>query len=462
MSTVTVVEGYQSTVTAVVQQTPSTVITVQTLGPKGDSGEFPTSGSYSFTGSFSISGSFNLNDGGILDDFTFNSYTSSIDSTLSNLESESGSIRTDFNSFTSSYNTGSFTGSFTGDGSGLMNLPVQEVDISTLTTTSSFNSFTSSYLTDSASFDSRIIAATNEQNLSGYLSASIFNDLSGSFATTGSNTFVGNQTVSGSIIFDSGLIITASNLYRIGDFTLTISGSDGDYSWTFEEGGDTPSIKGPNFSSIYSEEYIQISKTNESGSSTFRAFSENADISVSDDNGGTFLVVTKDGVAINSFGDGNDDLTVNGSIIGSILATNSVVSSSQQIADFGFITSSQIIETGSFATTGSNTFVGNQIVSGTLNIATNSGDEGGEIQLGLAQTNTILSGSIVFDVYTDKLRLFEGGGNNRGAFLNVASQSNNVSSEIVTSTTVSKIETISSASYAALNPPISGTLYIII
>lgn len=121
-----------------------------------------------------------------------------------------------------------------------------------------------------------------------------------------------------------------------------------------------------------------------------------------------------------------------------------------------------VVETGSLATTGSNTFIGNQIITGSLNIHGAGGDEGGEMQLGLAQTNTTLSGSIVFDVYTDKLRLFEGGGNNRGAFLNVASQSNNVSSEIVTSTTVSKIETITSASYAALSPPVSGTLYIVI
>jgi|LakMenE18May11ns_1017448.scaffolds.fasta_scaffold9959602_1 hypothetical protein len=42
---------------------------------------------------------------------------------LDSLETESGSIRTNFNTFTSSYNTGSFTGSFTGDGSQLYNIP---------------------------------------------------------------------------------------------------------------------------------------------------------------------------------------------------------------------------------------------------------------------------------------------------------------------------------------------------
>jgi len=45
------------------------------------------------------------------------------------------------------------------------------------------NSFTQSYFTDSASFDSRILAAVNPTDT----------------ATTGSNTFIGNQTISGSI-----------------------------------------------------------------------------------------------------------------------------------------------------------------------------------------------------------------------------------------------------------------------
>lgn len=45
------------------------------------------------------------------------------------------------------------------------------------------NSFTQSYFADSASFDSRILAAVNATDT----------------ATTGSNTFIGNQTISGSI-----------------------------------------------------------------------------------------------------------------------------------------------------------------------------------------------------------------------------------------------------------------------
>jgi len=61
-----------------------------------------------------------------------------------------------------------------------------EQSLAHLVTTSSFNSFTQSYTTDSASFSSRIDAATNEQSLA-------------HLATTGSNTFVGNQKITGSV-----------------------------------------------------------------------------------------------------------------------------------------------------------------------------------------------------------------------------------------------------------------------
>jgi uncharacterized delta-60 repeat protein len=83
-----------------------------------------------------------------------------------------------FNTFTSSYTTGSFTGSFRGDGSGLTGIP----GVTPIAT--------------------------------------------GSFATTGSNRFVGNQIVSGSLILSSSAAI---ELTVIGNSvlsgSLTISGS---------------------------------------------------------------------------------------------------------------------------------------------------------------------------------------------------------------------------------------------
>jgi hypothetical protein len=67
----------------------------------------------------------------------------------------------------------------------------------------SFNSFTSSYILDSASFDSRIIAATNE----------------GQFATTGSNYFVAQQYISGNINITGSIIPSGSASFDLGNET---------------------------------------------------------------------------------------------------------------------------------------------------------------------------------------------------------------------------------------------------
>jgi hypothetical protein len=82
--------------------------------------------SASFTGSFK-------GDGSQLNNVPFSGvtglafYSASVSVQLDSLEVESGSIRNDFNSFTSSYRTGSFTGSFIGDGTQLTNIPASGV-----------------------------------------------------------------------------------------------------------------------------------------------------------------------------------------------------------------------------------------------------------------------------------------------------------------------------------------------
>ena len=75
--------------------------------------------------------------------------------------------------------------------------------------------------------------------------------------------------------------------------------------------------------------------------------------------------------------------------------------------------------TGSLTVNSNSTFNGNQIISGSLSvtgsitskgnatIGTGSGDEGGEINLALAQTNTTLTGSINIDVYQNGLRFWD-------------------------------------------------------
>ena len=58
-------------------------------------------------------------------------------------------------------------------------------------------------------------------------------------------------------------------------------------------------------------------------------------------------------------------------------------------------------------------------VAGKLSLTASSGDEGGEIFLAQAVTNTTLSGGITIDSYQNKIRFFEQGGTARGAYIDL-------------------------------------------
>jgi uncharacterized delta-60 repeat protein len=123
--------------------------------------------------------SFNATTSSFVTTSSFNATTSSF-VTTSSFNATTGSFTTtsSFNTFSSSYATGSFTGSFRGDGSGLTGIP----GVTPIAT--------------------------------------------GSFATTGSNLFVGNQTITGSLILSSSAAIelrVVGNSVLSG--SLTVSGS---------------------------------------------------------------------------------------------------------------------------------------------------------------------------------------------------------------------------------------------
>lgn len=60
-----------------------------------------------------------------------------------------------------------------------------------------------------------------------------------------------------------------------------------------------------------------------------------------------------------------------------------------------------------------------------------SGDEGGQLNLAKPAANTTINGEIAIDVYQDKLRIFETGGTNRGAFIDFNAAGSGVSSNIL-------------------------------
>ncbi len=82
--------------------------------------------------------------------------------------------------------------------------------------------------------------------------------------------------------------------------------------------------------------------------------------------------------------------------------------------------------------TGSLQVSGNTTLKSNLNIGTGVGSEGGEIQLANAASGSSLSGTAVsVDIYQDRLRIFEGGGNFRGVFLDLAKAPSGVGGELM-------------------------------
>ena len=155
------------------------------------------------------------------------------------------------------------------------------------------------YTSDSASFNTRINAATGSGGITN----------TGSFATTGSNTFVGNQNISGSIFFPNGAEIRGN----AGQQTVIASNTN-----LSLEGATSMGLTATNNLSL-------------SGSSLFIQ-----NLRYPNFDGAAGQVITTDGAGILSF------TTVSGS--------------------------GTTINTGSFATTGSNTFTGNQTINGNLTI----------------------------------------------------------------------------------------------
>jgi hypothetical protein len=78
---------------------------------------------------------------------------------------------------------------------------------------------------------------------------------------------------------------------------------------------------------------------------------------------------------------------------------------------------------GAITTTGSNA----KITAGTV-----GGDEGGELLLGKPETNTTLTGSgVTIDIFQNRLRFFEQGGNARGYFIDITGGGAGVSTNLV-------------------------------
>ncbi len=166
-----------------------------------------------------------------------NNFTSSAASSLSSLESASGSIRNDFNSYTSSNNSTNTN----------QNNRLTAIE----TATSSLNSFTSSIdstiktklNTEGVISGSAQVNITSTTGYSTFSSSIATTDLNqenrltslegktGSYATTGSNIYQGNQTITGSLYISQDLIVAgsssiqhiSSSIVNIADNIITVN-----------------------------------------------------------------------------------------------------------------------------------------------------------------------------------------------------------------------------------------------
>jgi hypothetical protein len=80
---------------------------------------------------------------------------------------------------------------------------------------------------------------------------------------------------------------------------------------------------------------------------------------------------------------------------------------------------------------GSLTVTGDASVSGVLSVDAVGNDEGGQINLAGAETNTVLATGISIDVYQNKLRIFETGSPNRGVYIDLSATASSVGTNLL-------------------------------
>ena len=70
-------------------------------------------------------------------------------------------------------------------------------------------------------------------------------------------------------------------------------------------------------------------------------------------------------------------------------------------------------------------------VNGEITASAIGGDEGGQLNLEKPATNTTLSGNVSIDVYQNRLRIFDNGGTNRGAYIDLSTAATGVGSNLL-------------------------------
>jgi hypothetical protein len=81
--------------------------------------------------------------------------------------------------------------------------------------------------------------------------------------------------------------------------------------------------------------------------------------------------------------------------------------------------------------TGTNTFNGEVNLNNSVKIGPGGGNEGGELNLAYSPNTTLTGSAVSVDVYANTLRIFEGGGNSRGVYIDLSKAPNGVAGELL-------------------------------
>jgi alpha-tubulin suppressor-like RCC1 family protein len=140
-----------------------------------------------------------------------------------------------------------------------------------------------------------------------------------------------------------------------------------------------------------------------------------------------------EGTGINIDANGLISSTVTGDVISVNGLTGTVVLTTANIAESGnlYFTDARVSTAISNQTLSNATFSGALVVGGEITAKAIGGDEGGQINLANAQTNSTLSGQISLDIYQNKLRIFETGGSNRGVYIDLSTVSSGVGTNLI-------------------------------
>jgi hypothetical protein len=356
---------------------------------------------------------------------SFNSFTQSYYSASSSFDSRIDGLENATSSYLTSLNGAISSSAQVLNGSGIYSSSAQ-LPIGLLSSSLGFVA-TSSYSTDSASFNSRIISGSA---VAGTISGSSQIAALG-YATTSSVT-----TISASAwgAFQSASSYSSSLQTSITTLSSSVDSRLDSVEATIISGS-------PNYTQVLGNRRTGITSVGTSIiSGSITTTGNPVQIMVTGDAnpvGGTAfgrLQIYRDGNAIGAIVQVENSTNLNVPYCLNVIDTPSVgtyvysmrlVDTMSGTFDFGEVTGPLLtaveLKTNTNLPSTNNTFTGTNRFNGQVTLGGASGDEGGELQLAIAQTNTTLTGSIVsVDIYQDRLRIFEAGGTTRGVYVDLS------------------------------------------